>query len=179
MMCLRYYMGWEAPWFRQVKNQMTRSSLKAMCIAVFSVDAPGQRGSICLCLRHLFFKLCFKYKCTSRVTVFVDFSSMHLKSVLNCSPPSHSCRKNEIRNVALFFILKWCHPFWHFIFLTAANLVLPQHFDRSKTSHWGMGSSLCSSGGDVTRKRDYMHPSSSALCMCIIPQAERSIAYCY
>lgn len=52
---------------------------------------------------------------------------------------------------------------WHFISMTAAGLVLPQHLDGFKTSHRGTGSSSCSLLmwlGSVI-----MHPASPALCI--------------
>lgn len=61
------------------------------------------------------------------------------------SPPTaHSCRDG---NTQCSTISEWPHPFWLLISLTAAGWVLPQHFDRFKTSHWGIGSSPCSLGG--------------------------------
>lgn len=70
---------------------------------------------------------------------------------------------------------------WHFVPLTAAGLVLPQHFDGFKTSHWGIGSSPCSLlmwlGSLI------MHCASSALCtyiyIYILYGELESIAHCY
>lgn len=63
--------------------------------------------------------------------------------------------------------------------LTAAGLVLPQHFDRFKTSHWGIGSSPCSLRGDVTRKRDYVLCKFSSMHTYYARGSWNSIAYCY
>lgn len=68
---------------------------------------------------------------------------------------------------------------WHFVPLTAAGLVLPQHFDGFKTSHRGIGSSPCSLlmwlGSLI------MHCASSALCtyIYVLYRELESIAHCY
>lgn len=80
-------------------------------------------------------------------------------------------------NIAHFWsdIILWC-----FISVTAAGLVLPQHFDGFKTSHRGTGSSPCSLLmwlGSVI-----MHCASPALyihVLYIMQKVEESIAYCY
>lgn len=108
------------------------------------LSVPYTTGSICI---FFSLKVCVESDFISRHVIFlfffsfVDFQVMHFYLTF---PSAHSCRNG---NTSYSRILKWPHPLWCFVSLTAAGLVLPQHFDRFETRHWGIGSSPCSSEG--------------------------------
>lgn len=69
---------------------------------------------------------------------FADFSGSCIWSYDIILVP-HTVLRMEIPNVMSDLILSWL-----FISPTPTDWVLPQNFDRFKTSHWGIGSCLCS-----------------------------------
>lgn len=109
-------------------------------------------------------ELCAESECTRRSEANMTWrgiSQIHFEVIFNNGLLLHTMEM-ERTNIARF----WSDIIlWHLISVTAAGLVLPQHFDGFKTSHWGIGSSPCSLLmwlGSVI-----MHCASSALCIHI------------
>lgn len=133
----------------------------------------------CACSDISSIEVCAESECTWQPEANMtwrEISQIYFEVRFNSGVLLHAMEM-ERTNIAHFWsdIILWC-----FISVTAAGLVLPQHFDGFKTSHRGTGSSPCSLLmwlGSVI-----MHCASPALCihvLYIMQQVEESIAYCY